>query len=671
MPGHRTCYYSDSGAQHVAGGFGHLDAAAAAAGAGSGAPAVALQQRTIKCSICGNDVLGIITLRHNSLCGLLATELGKLRGAGVTADARLTVLANWAEEQLMHEVWPEGLYKPLQQVIDVARLAASLQPDGTGMPEYRCTEAINILHCLHQHWWHQMQMLTATASNPEVLAEGAADCDIVVTLCLRIIKHMEDKLRWLTEPLPGARTSAASGTSTPRPTPVMQVTDFEMICPISRGAYGRVYKVKKKSTGDTFAIKVLTKTELVRKNMVESVTNERNILAMANNPIVVRFYYSFSSPEKLFLVMEYCPGGDLSSLLQHLGRFDEDVARQYIAETVLALEYCHSKGIIHRDLKPDNLLISNTGHIKLSDFGLSKFGGAAAAAEGATAAAAAAAAAAATEPPPPSGSSSSSAKASASAAAAQLAHQLQQERQEDAAAEEQQQQQQQWLHGGSSMPQAAEAAAVAEAAASKPKLKHASQPTHRALGTPDYLAPERLMGMAYGPEVDWWALGVILYEFVYGAPPFNADTPQEIFERILDCNVEFILDEEGQHVVSQECRDLISSLLQGDPEKRLGHRGAGEVKLHPWFQGIEWGSLARQKAAFIPSDTPDAASYFVEKPFSKLSIAADLNPNPAGSDRDADVAQQQQQQQRAGSSSGAAAAAAAAAAIASPAGVLV
>lgn len=63
----------------------------------------------------------------------------------------------------------------------------------------------------------------------------------------------------------------------------------------------------------------------------------------ANNPFVVRFYYSFSSPEKLFLVMEYCPGGDLSSVLQHLGRFDEDVAKQYIAETVLALEYCHSK----------------------------------------------------------------------------------------------------------------------------------------------------------------------------------------------------------------------------------------------------------------------------------------------------------------------------------------
>eukprot|EP00879_Flechtneria_rotunda_P028139 GHRR01030218.1.p1 GENE.GHRR01030218.1~~GHRR01030218.1.p1 ORF type:complete len:154 (+),score=32.94 GHRR01030218.1:123-584(+) len=69
----------------------------------------------------------------------------------------------------------------------------------------------------------------------------------------------------------------------------------------------------------------------------------QHVVLQANNPFVVRFYYSFSSPEKLFLVMEYCPGGDLSSLLQNIGRFDEDVARQYIAETVLALEYCHSK----------------------------------------------------------------------------------------------------------------------------------------------------------------------------------------------------------------------------------------------------------------------------------------------------------------------------------------
>jgi microtubule-associated serine/threonine kinase len=93
---------------------------------------------------------------------------------------------------------------------------------------------------------------------------------------------------------------------------------------------------------EAYAIKIMRKVDLVRKNMAESVTNEKNILAQTNNPFVVRFYYSFQSPENLYLVMEYLKGGDCYSLLQRLGALDEDVAKQYVAETVLALEYCHS-----------------------------------------------------------------------------------------------------------------------------------------------------------------------------------------------------------------------------------------------------------------------------------------------------------------------------------------
>ena len=86
----------------------------------------------------------------------------------------------------------------------------------------------------------------------------------------------------------------------------------------------------------------MRKVDLVRKNMAESVTNEKNILAQTNNPFVVRFYYSFQSPENLYLVMEYLSGGDCYSLLRRLGALEEEVAKQYVAETVLALEYCHS-----------------------------------------------------------------------------------------------------------------------------------------------------------------------------------------------------------------------------------------------------------------------------------------------------------------------------------------
>ncbi|KAJ7095075.1 hypothetical protein O6H91_Y579300 [Diphasiastrum complanatum] len=152
------------------------------------------------------------------------------------------------------------------------------------------------------------------------------------------------------------------------------IDDFEIIKPISRGAFGRVFLARKRTTGDLFAIKVLRKADMIRKNAVESVQAERNILISARNPFVVRFFYSFTCRENLYLVMEYLNGGDLYSMLRNLGCLEEDMARVYIAELVLALEYLHSLGVVHRDLKPDNILIAHDGHIKLTDFGLSKVG---------------------------------------------------------------------------------------------------------------------------------------------------------------------------------------------------------------------------------------------------------------------------------------------------------
>lgn len=81
------------------------------------------------------DVLGIIMRQHGGLCGLLVGELSKIKGPAATADAQLTVLANWIEDQLLHGVWPEILHEPLQRIVQAARLAASLQPDGTRLPE--------------------------------------------------------------------------------------------------------------------------------------------------------------------------------------------------------------------------------------------------------------------------------------------------------------------------------------------------------------------------------------------------------------------------------------------------------------------------------------------------------------------------------------------------------
>ncbi|XWS37696.1 hypothetical protein CRYUN_Cryun19dG0067200 [Craigia yunnanensis] len=275
------------------------------------------------------------------------------------------------------------------------------------------------------------------------------------------------------------------------------IEDFEILKPISRGAFGRVFLSRKRATGDFFAIKVLKKADMIRKNAVESILAERNILISVRNPFVVRFFYSFTCRENLYLVMEYLNGGDLFSLLRNLGCLDEVMGRVYIAEVVLALEYLHSLNVIHRDLKPDNLLIGQDGHLKLTDFGPSKVG---------------------------------------------LINST-----DD-------------LSG----PSFGSSGFLEE---NEPKeqtsLKREQRQKHSVVGTPDYLAPEILLGMGHGATADWWSVGVILFELLVGLPPFNAETPQ--------------------------------------------------VKQHSFFKDINWDTLARQKAMFIPSTEGHDTSYFMSR----------------------------------------------------------
>ncbi|XP_044465999.1 probable serine/threonine protein kinase IREH1 isoform X2 [Mangifera indica] len=324
------------------------------------------------------------------------------------------------------------------------------------------------------------------------------------------------------------------------------IDDFEIIKPISRGAFGRVFLAKKRTTGDLFAIKVLKKADMIRKNAVESILAERDILISVRNPFVVRFFYSFTCRENLYLVMEYLNGGDLYSLLRNLGCLDEDVARVYIAEVVLALEYLHSLCVVHRDLKPDNLLIAHDGHIKLTDFGLSRVG-----------------------------LINSTDDLSGPAVS------------------------------GTSMMEDDEPQLFVSAHQQERRKKRT------AVGTPDYLAPEILLGTGHGTTADWWSVGVILFELIVGIPPFNAEHPQQIFDNILNCKIPWpsIPDE-----MSAEAQDLIDRLLTEDPHQRLGAGGASEVKQHIFFKDINWDTLARQKAAFVPtSESALDTSYFTSR----------------------------------------------------------
>ncbi|XP_056105880.1 serine/threonine-protein kinase greatwall isoform X2 [Rhinichthys klamathensis goyatoka] len=167
-----------------------------------------------------------------------------------------------------------------------------------------------------------------------------------------------------------AHGSSSEGSSSAVKAP--SIEDFVLVKPISRGAFGKVYLARKTINSKLYAIKVVKKADMVDKNMTDQMKAERDALALSKSPFIVHLFYSLQTSTKVYLVMEYLIGGDVKSLLHIYGYFDEDMSLKYISEVSIALDYLHRHRIIHRDLKPDNMLISNEGHIKLTDFGLSK-----------------------------------------------------------------------------------------------------------------------------------------------------------------------------------------------------------------------------------------------------------------------------------------------------------
>eukprot|EP00049_Salpingoeca_infusionum_P015507 m.302725 g.302725 ORF g.302725 m.302725 type:complete len:452 (-) comp15887_c0_seq2:1307-2662(-) len=203
-----------------------------------------------------------------------------------------------------------------------------------------------------------------------------ADCMMTPHAKKRAKTFDEEFCQSVRQPLRDSNAMTTSSTSS-KPTDSSKHTapsldDFDIIKPISRGAFGSVFLAKKKDTTQLFALKMMRKAVLLRKNMVDQVVTERDAMALMISPFVVRLFYSFRSESAMFLVMEFMIGGDLGTLLKHFGAFDLEMTTFYLSEITVALEYLHRHGIVHRDLKPDNILIDAKGHIKLYDFGLSR-----------------------------------------------------------------------------------------------------------------------------------------------------------------------------------------------------------------------------------------------------------------------------------------------------------
>ena len=337
----------------------------------------------------------------------------------------------------------------------------------------------------------------------------------------------------------------------------ISIFDFVPIKIIGKGAFGEVRICKYIPTGDVVAIKKMKKEEMHNKNQVLHVRAERDVLSQAKNQWIVELKFSFQDQNYLYLGMEYLPGGDLMTLLMARDILPEEDAKFYAAELVLAIESVHEMNCIHRDLKPDNILIDKDGHIKLSDFGLSK--------------------------------------------------------KLDFLINDSNIQKNQYLKNKNNMNQYNKHLSYAEQFKEFKNIKNKKRRefAYSTVGTPDYIAPEVFTQKGYGKEVDWWSLGIIMFEMMIGYPPFYSESSTETCKKILDWKNNLEIKPEVN--ISKEAKDILKQLIN-DPDKRLGKNGADEIKKHPFFKNINWQRIKETLIPpFIPQlNGPYDSSYFDE-----------------------------------------------------------
>ncbi|KAJ3194508.1 hypothetical protein HK101_002571 [Irineochytrium annulatum] len=377
----------------------------------------------------------------------------------------------------------------------------------------------------------------------------------------------------------------------------IHISEFETLKTIGHGAFGIVRLVREKSTGELYAMKILRKEEILRRKQECHVRAERDLLSEAADIShwIVKLVYSFQDDEFLYFVMEYMAGGDLLTRLIREDTFREEMAKYYAYEMICAIEEAHKLGcdrIIHRDIKPDNVLFTADGHLRLSDFGL------------------------ATDLTWTHDTAFYDEVRGVTMSQARL------------------------LSPGATIvdghPEVAptggseEEMYFDEALAATPHEKildfreqNRKKQAFSIVGTNNYMAPEVLLGNGYDKSADWWSLGVITFEMLFGYPPFCSKNRHDTKVKIV--NWQRSLKYPDQPRVSDEARDFIARLIC-DAKDRLGRGPLGpiptgcagteadefvptsaklaregdgtDLKAHPWFKGF---SADKMEPPFQPA----------------------------------------------------------------------
>uniref|UniRef100_A0A0D9W6I2 non-specific serine/threonine protein kinase n=1 Tax=Leersia perrieri TaxID=77586 RepID=A0A0D9W6I2_9ORYZ len=401
----------------------------------------------------------------------------------------------------------------------------------------------------------------------------------------------------------------------PSPPPELSLGDLKAVSMLGRGAKGVVFHVVPAaaaeaagedgmgvsliSSSSSMALKAVSR-EAARHKKTGSggedghrrIWFERDVLMSLRHPLLPSLRGVLATDAVVGFAIDRCGGGDLNSLRRRQTEkmFSDSVIRFYAAELVLALEYLHSIGVVYRDLKPENVLIQDSGHIMLVDFDLStRLPTPPPPEQDATAAAD-------STPPPPSSPSPNRAKPRRQPGAALCFpfRSIGAATKPAASAAD-----------SPSPPSSTSRTASSSSSSSSSTTTTASSSTtarttaksNSFVGTEDYVAPEIIAGSGHDFTVDWWGLGVVLYEMLYGRTPFRGTNRKETFYRVLAKQPELV----GEKT---PLRDLIARLLEKDPEKRIGASG---IKAHPFFNGVDWDRILRvARPPFIPPPTEDA-----------------------------------------------------------------